>query len=85
MVVIGMYPMSLRDIGREACLWIRSLSRLQKDLGPKRRPNIWRREEWKKSRESMKVEEEVCIVIDIMVIAWNNELKFQKLPKHHPD
>jgi len=32
----------------------------------------------------MKVEEEVCIVIDIMVIAWNNELKFQKLLKHHP-
>jgi hypothetical protein len=84
MVIIGMYPRSLRDIGKKACLRTTNLFRLQKDLGSKRRPNIWRRKEWKESRESMKVEEEVCIVIDIMVIAWNNELKFQKLLKHHP-
>jgi len=31
----------------------------------------------------MKVEKKLCNVIDMMVIAWNNELKFQKLLKHH--
>jgi len=36
---VNMNPMPPRIIGREACLWAKGLSRLSKDLGPKRCPN----------------------------------------------
>jgi hypothetical protein len=39
MVVVGMHPMPPKIIKREACLQAKSLSRLSKDLGPKRHPN----------------------------------------------
>jgi len=38
-VAIGMSLMPLKVIEREVCLWARVLSRLSKDLGPKRRLN----------------------------------------------
>jgi hypothetical protein len=47
MVVVGMNPMSLKAIGRKAYLWVRSPFGLSKVLGPKRRLNIWRKEEYK--------------------------------------
>jgi hypothetical protein len=49
--------MPSRVIGREVCLRIRGLSKLSKDLGPKRCLNTWKNEEPKETRESMKVEE----------------------------
>ncbi len=40
MVVVGMNPMPLKVIGREAYLQVKSPSKLSKDSKPKRCPNI---------------------------------------------
>ncbi len=57
MVTINMNMMPLKVIRREAYLWARSPYGLSKDLGPKRCPNIWRKEKSKEIRDSMKVED----------------------------
>lgn len=56
MVVVGMSLVPLRVIGREICLRVRGLSKLSKDLGPKKHLNTWKKES-KETRESMKMEE----------------------------
>jgi hypothetical protein len=48
--------MPSKVIGREACLQVRSPSKLSKDLGPKRCPNICKREESREIKDSVKVE-----------------------------
>ncbi len=60
MVVISMNPMPWRTIGRKAYLWARSTFGLSKDPRPMRRPNSWRRKEYKGGKKSMKVEEKRC-------------------------
>ncbi len=55
MVVIDMKSMPPKAIRREACLWTRGPSWLSKDPRPKRRPNIWKREESKETMDVMKV------------------------------
>jgi len=57
MVVVSMSSMPSNVIGRETCLWIKSLYKPSKDFGTKRHWNIWRREESKETREPMKVGE----------------------------
>jgi hypothetical protein len=57
MVVVGTSLMPLKAIGKETCLWARTSSRLSKDLGPKKHPNTWKREESKEVWKFMKVEE----------------------------
>jgi hypothetical protein len=54
MVVVNMNPMSLKVIGREACLCARGPLSLSKDFGPKKCP---KEEESKKMKDFMKVEE----------------------------
>jgi hypothetical protein len=56
MVAIGMSLMLLKVIKKEVCLHARGPSKLSKDLGPKRRPNIQKKEESKEMRDFMKVE-----------------------------
>jgi len=56
MVDVDMNPPPPKVIRREACLRTKSLSRLSKDLGPKRRPNILWKEESKEIKDSLKVE-----------------------------
>jgi len=46
----------MASFGKEACLWIRGLSRLSKYLGLKKHPNTLKKEEWKETKEFMKVE-----------------------------
>jgi len=57
MVVVSMTPMPSNVIGREVCLRVRGHFGLSKDLGPKKHPNILRRDESKEIRDSMKAEE----------------------------
>ncbi len=57
MVAIGMKLMPPKVIRTKVCLRARSIFGLSKDLGPKRCPNIWRREESKEMKDFMKVEE----------------------------
>jgi hypothetical protein len=45
MVVVNMRLMPLKAIGRKACLHAKNLFGLSKDIGPKRHPNTWKREE----------------------------------------
>jgi hypothetical protein len=53
-----MSPMQTKVIGKEVYLKVRGLSRLSKDHEPKKHPNTWRREESKKVKDTMKVQEE---------------------------
>ncbi len=55
-VAISMNPMPPKVIGKELCLHVRGLFGLSKDLGPKRCPNTWRKEESKEVKDSMMVE-----------------------------
>jgi len=57
MVDVDMSPMPPKVIGSHNCLWVISPSRLSKDLGPKRHPNIWRREESKEIKDFVKLED----------------------------
>jgi hypothetical protein len=57
MMVVDMHPMPPKVIRRETCLQAKISSRLLKDLGPKRHPNTWRRDESKEVKDFMKVEE----------------------------
>ncbi len=56
MVGVNISPMPLKIIGREACSQAKGLFGLSKDLGPKRRPNIWTKEELQEVRDFMNVE-----------------------------
>jgi hypothetical protein len=56
MVVVNMNMMSTHAIGRKVCLQAKGLYGLSKDPRPKRHPNIWRKDESKKIKDSMKVE-----------------------------
>jgi len=56
MVVISMSLMPSKVIGRNVCLRAKNPSGLSKDLGPKRCPNTWKKEESKKVKGFMKVE-----------------------------
>jgi hypothetical protein len=49
MVDVGMNLMPSKIIGREACLWAKNPSKLSKDFGPKKHPNISKRKESKKT------------------------------------
>jgi hypothetical protein len=44
MVAINVNPVPPKVIGRKACLWVKGSFGLSKDLRPKRRPNILRKE-----------------------------------------
>ncbi len=59
MVNVDMNSTPLKVIGREACLWIKNLSWLSKDPGPKKHPNTLWREESKEIKDFMKVEDGV--------------------------
>ncbi len=59
----------LKVIEREACLQAKSLFGLLKDHGPKRCTNTLWKEESKEIKDSMKVEDELCIVKDTMGVA----------------
>jgi len=57
MVVISMSSMSPKVIGRKVCLRTKGPSKLLKDPEPKRHPNIWRKDEFFKIRDFMKVKD----------------------------
>jgi hypothetical protein len=57
MVDVDISPTPLKVIGKKTCLRVKGLSGLSKDLGPKRRLNILWKDESKKVRDSMKVED----------------------------
>ncbi len=84
MVDVDMGPMPPKVIGKVVCLQTRGPSKPSKDPRPKRCPNIWRKEELKEIKDSVKVEMEVCIIKDMMGVVGKNELKFQRLTEHHP-
>jgi hypothetical protein len=50
---VGMNPMPSKVIGKEACLWVKSLLGLSKDLGPKKHPNTSRKKEFKKKQRNL--------------------------------
>jgi hypothetical protein len=80
-----MNPMSPKVTGKKVCLQAKGPIKLLKDLGPKRCPNTWRKEESKEIKDFMKEKKKkVYIVKDIMVVTQSNELKFQRLFEHHP-
>jgi len=84
MVDVGMSPMPLKVIERKTCLRVRGPSRLSMDLGPQRHPNIKKEGKIKgHTWEFMKVRKEGVQLIDMMAVVHNNELKFQKLSRHH--
>ncbi len=56
MMDVNMNLTPLTVIGKEACLRTKGLSRLSKDLGPKRCPNTLWKEESKEIKDFMKVE-----------------------------
>jgi hypothetical protein len=49
--------MPSKAIGKEAYLWAKGFYGLSKDLGPKKHPNNWKKNESKETRVSMKVKE----------------------------
>ncbi len=57
MVDVDMSSMPSKVIGKEACLQAKGLSRLLKDLGLKRHPNILWREESKEIMDFMQMED----------------------------
>ncbi len=57
MVDVGMKSVPPRVIERKVCLWAKSSLGLSKDFRPKRCPNIWRKEESKKTKEFRKAKE----------------------------
>jgi len=57
MVDVNMSPTTLKVIGREVYLWAKGHSRLSKDHGPKRCPNILWKDKSKEIKYSMKVED----------------------------
>jgi len=57
MVVVNMNPMPLKVIGKKACLWTKGPSKLLKDHGPKRCPNIGRNEKSKVLMDFVKIKE----------------------------
>ncbi len=56
MVDVDMSPMPLKVIGRQAYLQAKGLSRLLRDLGPKKRPNTLWKEKSKEIKNSMEME-----------------------------
>ncbi len=83
-VAVGMNLMPPKVIGRETCLCARGPFGLSKDLGPKKRPNIWKREESNVVRDFMKVKKGSVHCKIYEGRARNNELEFQRPPEHHP-
>jgi hypothetical protein len=57
MVIINMNLTLPKVIKNKVCLWAKGPYGLSKDLGPKSRPNTWRKEESKEIRDSVKVED----------------------------
>jgi hypothetical protein len=84
MVAIGMNPMPLKVIGVKACLQLDVIMGCQRILDPIGAQTFEVRRSQKKQWTLWKWEMKVCIVIDMMAIAWDNELKFQRLLVHHP-
>jgi len=80
MVDVDMNSTPLKIIRRETFLQAKGPYRLSKDPRPKRRQNTLWREESKEIKDFMKV----CIVKYTMDVTRNNELKFERPPKHHP-
>jgi hypothetical protein len=80
MVDVDMSSTPLKFIRREAYLQIKGPYRLSKDPRLKRGPNTLWREELKEIKDFMKV----CMVKYTMGVARNNELEFERPPKHHP-
>jgi hypothetical protein len=60
MVDVDVSLMPPKVIGKEVYLWTKGLFGLSKDFGPKRCPNIWKREKSKEIRNFVKVEDGRC-------------------------
>ncbi len=74
MVDVDMSSTPLKVIGGEVCLWAKGPSGLSKELGPKGVQFFLWKEESKEIRDSMKVEDGMCIVKDTMGVAQKNKL-----------
>jgi len=84
MVDVNMNPTPLKVIRKEVCLQVNSSFRLSKDPIPKRHSNILWKEESNEIKDFMKVEDGGVHHKRYDGRARNNELKFQRSPKHHP-
>jgi hypothetical protein len=79
-VDVDMNSTPLKIIRREVYLQAKGPYKLSKDPRPKWRPNTLWREESKEIKDFMKV----CIIKYTMGVTRNNELEFERPPKHHP-